>query len=196
MVGELITLPLRLTGAATRLWWRAADQAVGLASGAAGYVIDRVTPADQPARQKQPSSQSVSSASQGLAEPASEARAEPTVRTQPTRPREPRPDTAPKQPAHVSEDPELVAEFAEPGAEEGAGPELHIREPWDGYRDMSAGEITTRLADADTSELAAVQLYESSHRGRQKILSAVEHQLRTKPSGHATQPSRTNGHGS
>jgi len=38
MVGELITLPLRLTGAAWRLWWRAADQALGLASAAAGQL--------------------------------------------------------------------------------------------------------------------------------------------------------------
>jgi hypothetical protein len=79
----------------------------------------------------------------------------------------------------VSEEPELVAEFAEPGVEDGAGPELHIREPWDGYRDMSARQVTARLGDASAAELAAVQLFESSTRSRQTILSAVARQLRS-----------------
>ncbi|MGZ4296959.1 MAG: hypothetical protein ACXVE4_07330, partial [Solirubrobacteraceae bacterium] len=37
------------------------------------------------------------------------------------------------EPSHVSEEPELVAEFAEPGAEEGVGAQLRIVEPWAGY---------------------------------------------------------------
>ncbi len=78
----------------------------------------------------------------------------------------------------MSEEPEPVQEFAEPGAENGAGPELHIREPWDGYRDMSAREVTARLGDASAAELAAIQLFESSTRSRQTILSAVARQLR------------------
>lgn len=79
----------------------------------------------------------------------------------------------------MSEEPELVEEFAEPGAENGAGPELHIREPWDGYREMSARQVTKRLSDASAAELAAVQLYESSTRSRQTILSAAARQLRS-----------------
>ena len=85
----------------------------------------------------------------------------------------------------MSEEPELVEEFAEPGAEDGAGPELHIREPWEGYREMNARDVTARLGDASAAELAAVQLYESSTRARQTILSAAARELR-----------RANGNGS
>jgi hypothetical protein len=84
-----------------------------------------------------------------------------------------------EEPAHVSEEPELVDEFAEPGAEDGAGAEIHVREPWEGYRHMNARDVTARLSGASPAELAAVQLYESSTRGRQTILSAVTRQLRS-----------------
>src|SRR5205814_1916344 len=46
----------------------------------------------------------------------------------------------PTGPAHVSEEPELVAEFAEPGAEEEAGAEVEIAEPWEGYDRMKTAE--------------------------------------------------------
>jgi hypothetical protein len=83
----------------------------------------------------------------------------------------------------VSEEPELVEEFAEPGAEDGAGAELHILEPWDGYRDMNAREVTARLSDASTAELAAVQLYESTTQGRQTVLAAVQRRMRVANGG-------------
>jgi hypothetical protein len=63
----------------------------------------------------------------------------------------------PVEPAHVSEQPELVRETAEPGAEEGAGAAVTVREPWDGYRQMSAKEVIARIADATPAELAAVK---------------------------------------
>jgi hypothetical protein len=87
--------------------------------------------------------------------------------------------TLAQEPAHVSEEPELVEEFAEPGAEDGAGAEIHIREPWEGYRHMNARDVAARLSAASPAELAAVQLYESSTRGRQTILSAVTRHLRS-----------------
>jgi hypothetical protein len=93
----------------------------------------------------------------------------------------------------VSEEPELVEELAEPGAETGAGAELHIREPWEGYRDMGAQEIGARLVGAPTAELAAVELYERRNRGRQTILAAVARQLRSQPSSGATQLTGANG---
>src|SRR5437588_4127883 len=133
MVGELITLPLRLTGAAARLWWRAADQALSLASGVAGQVIERVSP---PA--ESPTASPAREAGSSTATPSV-----PPVRPVPARLAavpEPRPGTPVEEPTHVSEEPELVEELAEPGAEDGAGAELHIREPWEGYRDMSARE--------------------------------------------------------
>jgi hypothetical protein len=77
----------------------------------------------------------------------------------------------------VSEEPVLVEEFAEPGAEDGAGAELHVQEPWSGYARMNAKEVIARLAGATPAELAAVQLYESGHRGRQTIMTAVAREM-------------------
>jgi hypothetical protein len=108
---------------------------------------------------------------------------------------EPRPATPVEEPAHVSEEPELVEEVAEPGAEDGAGAELHIREPWEGYRDMSAREIGARLVGATTAELAAVQLYESANRSRQTILAAVARHLKSQPQSGASQMTGANGGG-
>ena len=51
-------------------------------------------------------------------------------------------------PDHVDEEVVLVAEVAEAGAEDGAGPELHVDPPWDGYDEMTAPEIRDRLAAA------------------------------------------------
>ena len=195
MVGELITLPLRATGAAMRLWWRAADEALSLASGAAGFLIDRVSPVESRVPESPVESRVPESA------PRPEAAEAPSMRPVPVpaplraaRSAEPAqtPTPAPEQPTHVSEEPTLVEEVAEPGAADGAGPEIHIREPWEGYREMSAREITARLADASAAELAAVELYEGSNRGRQTILAAVARQMK----GQAPQLTGANGSGS
>jgi hypothetical protein len=81
-------------------------------------------------------------------------------------------------PDHVDEEVVLVAEAAEEGAEDGAGPEFHVDEPWEGYDQMSALEVNDRLA-AGTRELAAaVELYESTRRSRRSVLEAAERALR------------------
>jgi hypothetical protein len=80
----------------------------------------------------------------------------------------------PESPAHIEPEVELVAESADPGAEEGAGAELHVDEPWHGYRRMTAADIRDRVVIADAAELAVVQLYESAHRNRRTVLEAVE----------------------
>jgi hypothetical protein len=81
-------------------------------------------------------------------------------------------------PDHVDEEVVLVAEVAEEGAEEGAGAELHIDEPWEGYDKMTAPQINDRLAVA-TAELAAtVELYESAGKARRTVLEAAERALR------------------
>lgn len=187
MVGELITLPLRVTGAAARLSWRAAGQALSLSWSAAGYVVERVSPGGSPddASWAEPATRPSSTERAAGASPPASPGSQPTSAA-PSRPVEPQ--TAPRatepppvppveEPIHVSEEPTLVEEFAEPGAEDGAGAQIRIEEPWDGYRHMSAGEVTSRLAGASDAELAAVQLYESSNRGRQTVLAAVARQL-------------------
>jgi hypothetical protein len=88
----------------------------------------------------------------------------------------------PPEPVHVSEEPVLVAEVAEAGAEDGAGAELRIDEPWEGYSTMSASEIRTRLRRADAATLGAVRLYEAAHKGRSTVLQAAADASAT-PSG-------------
>jgi hypothetical protein len=70
-----------------------------------------------------------------------------------------------------------VREEAEPGAEDGAGAQVTIDEPWDGYARLNARDVIARLSGASPAELAAVTLYETAHRARQTVLSAVERQL-------------------
>jgi hypothetical protein len=90
--------------------------------------------------------------------------------------REPEPplvESEPVEPVHVSEEPVLVAEVAEAGAEDGAGAELSIEEPWEGYSTMSASEIRSRLRGADAATMAAVSLYEAANKGRSTVLRAA-----------------------
>jgi hypothetical protein len=101
---------------------------------------------------------------------------------------EPDPTTAPADsppavpdeliPDHVDEEVVLVAEVAEEGAEEGAGPELHIDEPWEGYDQMTAPQISDRLAVATAEMAATVELYESAGKARRTVLDAAERALR------------------
>ena len=75
---------------------------------------------------------------------------------------------------HIEEEePELVAEVSEPGVEGGAGPELEIAEPWEGYRRMSAPAVLERLEAASPEEAAAIQLYESMNGNRRNVLDAA-----------------------
>jgi hypothetical protein len=81
-------------------------------------------------------------------------------------------------PDHVDEEVVLVAEVAEEGAEDGAGAELHVDPPWDGYDAMTAPEIRDRLAAGDAVLAAAVDLYETTHKSRRTVIEAAERALR------------------
>jgi hypothetical protein len=81
-------------------------------------------------------------------------------------------------PDHVDEEVVLVAETAEEGAEDGAGAELHVEAPWDGYDKMTAADIRDRLAAASPAEAAAVELYETTHKNRSSVLDAAGRALR------------------
>jgi hypothetical protein len=82
-------------------------------------------------------------------------------------------------PDHVDEEVVLVAEVAEEGAADGAGPELHIDEPWDGYDQMTAPQIRDRLAAGTVELAAAVELYESVRKSRRTVLEAAERALKS-----------------
>jgi hypothetical protein len=92
---------------------------------------------------------------------------------------------APVEPPHVSEEPVLVAEVAEQGAEEGAGAEVQVAEPWPGYERMTAADIKDRLRVESTEVAAAVSLYEAMGKGRSSVLEAAARRMRpsARPSG-------------
>jgi hypothetical protein len=52
-----------------------------------------------------------------------------------------------------------------------------VAEPWDGFRQMAADDVIDRISGASAAELAAVELYELSHRNRRTVLAAVEQEL-------------------
>jgi hypothetical protein len=81
-------------------------------------------------------------------------------------------------PDHVDEEPVLVAEAAEEGAADGAGPELHVDPPWEGYDQMTAADIRDRLRAASPAAAAAVELYESTAKARRSVLDAAARALK------------------
>jgi hypothetical protein len=81
------------------------------------------------------------------------------------------------EPAHVSEEPELVAQTAERGAEDGAGAEVAVGEPWAGYDEMQAADIQDRLVTESAETAAAVSLYEASRKGRADVLETASRRM-------------------
>lgn len=196
MVGELIMLPLRVGLRATRLWFRVAEETANVAANATGRLVGLAASrgsdgggagTSAPARPDRVERSEAQPRPQRPRDFGAENRQAPSPTTAPP-PVRPAPSTAPERPAeplrpepsHVSEEPALVEEFAEPGAEEGAGAEVHVEEPWEGYAQTNAKGVLARLSSATPAELAAVALYESSHRHRQTILNAVERELRSR----------------
>lgn len=78
----------------------------------------------------------------------------------------------------VDDQDEVVATFAESGAEEGAGAQLDIEAPWEGYAEMKADAVIARIGEADAAELAVVELFESTHKKRQTVLNAAARRLK------------------
>ena len=78
----------------------------------------------------------------------------------------------------IDDEPELVAELAEPGAEDGASAELEVDQPWDGYEDQTADEVVARIGEVDAAVLAVLELYERSHKDRRTVLGAAERRRR------------------
>ena len=116
-------------------------------------------------------------AAAGTVAPTVEETAPPATEAAPPEPFAPPP--APEEPAHVDEEPVLVAEAAETGAEEGAGAEVDVDEPWPGYDEMTALDIEDRLQAEGPEAAAAVSLYEASRKGRASILEAASRSMAT-----------------
>jgi hypothetical protein len=184
MVREMITLPLRIGVDVTRLGLHVAGQAFTIGLRATERLIDVAVPrpGGRPATAGEGSGSlrvEVEVAPPPPPPPASPPLADgaalhPTTEAPPAAPE---PPTAPP-PTHVSEEPELVGTFADPGAEDGAGAAVHVEEPWKGYAHMTADDVIAHLADASREELAAVELYERAHRARKTVMAAADRQLR------------------
>ena len=205
MAGKLITLPLRVGLKSARLLTHLAGEAAGRAVSLAGHTLSRdrsgaaesteaaaeppLEPSPPPAPPPPPPPETAGSPAPLVQPPVApdlprvvEERApvtdEPAPVTEAPAPIVEEPAPVTEEPAHVSEEPELVREEAEPGAEDGAGAQLTVAEPWNGYARLSARDVIARARQADAAELAAVRLYESRHRSRQTVLDAVDRQLK------------------
>lgn len=169
-------LPLKLT-----------IRGAGLALSVARGVGRRLLPSDSSERPERPSSPHIRG-TEGRRRAAAPRNAEPAPPA-PERvdPAPARPTSAPGPPAaaaseasvaaHVDREAVLVGEFADPGAAEGAGAEVRVAEPWDNYARLNADEIIDRLAAADAESLAAVRLYEATHRNRRTVIAAADRRL-------------------
>ena len=184
MVGDLVMLPVRVGVRVTRLWFRAFEETVSVTERVVGLVASRR--ANGAASEPPPPDGRQPEAAPSPAEDTPSATAVRDLRTVAPAPPsvdEPVQDSEEPvlvdEPVHVSEEPVLVEELAEPGAEQGAGPEIHVDPPWDGYERMNAKQVIDRLAAADPAALAAVQLYEGTNRRRQTVMNAVRRGLRT-----------------
>jgi hypothetical protein len=178
MVREMITLPLRVGVSATRLGVRVTSRAAGAALRITRLVIDRSLPTQSRAAAdaQEPARTLVVDVVVASSPPPEPAPMSPSTHDVAPAPEVPAAPDIP--PAHVSEELRFVEAFAEPGAEEGAGAEVHVKEPWRHYSDMTADEVIVRLADAGPEELAAVALYESAHRRRKTVLAQARRELR------------------
>ncbi len=194
MIRQLITLPLRSTRRGAELLIDGASRALSLAWELTGRSEGEPSgaPAGQRDTPREPAAREASASSQnGSAQPpypagqsgATEAPPRPTARpVDPPDPPDPPASLEPSEPEslHIDDEPELVAETADPGAADGAGAELRIDEPWPGYRQLNADEIIARLPAASAAELAVMELYEATHKRRRTVLSALQRQLSDK----------------
>jgi hypothetical protein len=182
MTHDVITLPLRTGISAARLGIRVLEQTVTFGLGATKWLIE--TAVRQPGEPVDAEPMDTEPVPDGPVADATAGPAEPVA--PPPRPVEPPvPDAGivpEPPPAHVSREAELVEEFADPGAEEGAGATVHIEEPWEGYGHMTADEVIERLVAVSREELAAVALYEGAHRDRKTVLEAAQRRLREESS--------------
>ena len=178
MSGSLILLPLRVGVRVSALVARVALEIVERAAGLAG-LIDDETPSpdfhaapDEPPTRTEPPPRPIQTQTAMPSAPAGDPltlvdRGQPVDYDAPPS----------AEPAHIDTDDELVEEVADPGAEDGAGAQVRIAEPWTGYRALRAADVIERLAAASPEELAAIELYELANRKRRTVIAGVQREL-------------------
>jgi hypothetical protein len=177
---RLLNLPVTVVRVPVELGFgvakRAAKAAHGLVAGGEETVVEEPRPAPPPRRKRARRSGNGRPRTTAAAEPAQPSAPAPEPPARPARAPEP-PTPVAEEPVHVGEEPELVAEAAEEGAEEGAGAEVTVDEPWPGYDRMNAADIEDRLVAAGAETAAAVSLYEASRKGRAAVLEAASRSM-------------------
>ncbi len=175
MSGSLVLLPLRLGLRATGLAFRGAREIGERAAGLVGLAPDRGNDhAPSPDFDAAPTA-----APTRTEPPARPAQTQTAGTPPPLQLRDAVDYDAPVQtePVHVDEGAELVEEIAEAGAENGAGAQVRVAEPWDGYDLLRAADVIEGLGQATSEELAAIELYELSSRKRQTVIEAAQREL-------------------
>ncbi|HEV2775797.1 MAG TPA: hypothetical protein VGV90_09420 [Solirubrobacteraceae bacterium] len=135
-------------------------------SGASASTTPRQAPAPAPAPARAPNREPTSPAAPV---PTPAAAAEP-VAPEPAEAAEPSED-------HVSREAVVVAESADAGAADGAGAQIRIGEPWEGYGKLTAKQVNARLATASPESLAVARLYETANRNRVTVLKEIDRRL-------------------
>lgn len=91
--------------------------------------------------------------------------------------RRPPPPPLPDEAKTLDDQPVLVAEFGGEGAEDNAGAQVSVGEPWEGYDRMNVQAVKDRLTEADREALGAVVLYEAFGKKRSSVTQAAERRL-------------------
>ena len=179
----LLTAPLTLVRAPVRITLKAAEIGLSTAAEAARIAMELLNPdreAPGYAEYRAATHPAYGEDNGGAPDLDYRAPAEPAVETAAaaTAPAD-APPSIPDEliPDHVDEEVVLVAEVAEAGAEDGAGAELRVEQPWDGYDEMTAADIRDRLSASTPVEAAAVELYESTGKNRRTVIDAAARAL-------------------
>ncbi len=173
VLGSILTRQYRFATRGIAKTLETAQQAANIAGGLAGEVAERLAlhtghgEPDVVGGDVAPEPEPVASAPPP---PATSAPPRPAARAP-----EP-PDVT--EPPHVSREAELVEEFSEPGAEDGAGAQVRIGEPWPSYRHLKARDVIARLPSATREELAAVELFELAGANRKSVVVAAQRALK------------------
>jgi hypothetical protein len=199
VLGSMLTRQYRFATRGIQITLETARQAIDIAEGVVGDVADRLglhnghgesdvvtgtvvpetAPRPEPPEAEPPEAEPRPKSPEARAEPAPPP---PAAAPPPPAPEPPAgtPFDAPTvpEPAHVSAEPELVEAFSEPGAEDGAGAQVRVAEPWAGYRHLKARDVIARLTTASPAELAAVELFELAGANRKSVVVAAQRALK------------------
>jgi hypothetical protein len=169
---SLITLPIRLS---LEITVRAAKLGIGVVRAVAGAL--ETDQAEQRAPWPVDDEPVAAAPTNGRAAAASP---EPAAQPEPAPPPEPEHVEAPIDfdapapeelaPPHVDTDATIAYEA---GPADDVGAAIHVEAPWEGYDQMKAAEVVSRLRSANDATRAVARLYERQGKARASVLAAA-----------------------